>query len=260
MIALLTGGIEFGDRSRRTSGVGDAVEPPIRPLEQNHARGAPRRASNALRRQDTDRTAREVDAPQRAAPGSGAAGEGQRFAVGRPRHLPRARYARNFRRGGSPERANPQPVRDRILARRKRDALAVGRDADEAWSRRESGPFGRVEREPDHGLRLNRTRRELERECDGRDRSRGGNAHPQAFARARRRRVSCRSWIGLSCRALGDLDARLPDVPEARLHIAVEAALEQTMDSRRRVGRQCRPVNVLAQDGGERIAHGFTRE
>jgi hypothetical protein len=50
-------------------------------------------------------------------------------------------------------------------------------------------------------------------------------------------------------------DACFADVAKAGLRIAIKAALDQPSQSRRRAGRQRRPIDVLPQHGRQDIGH-----
>ena len=55
-------------------------------------------------------------------------------------------------------------------------------------------------------------------------------------------------------------DPRLPDVPQAQLRVALEAALEEAAHAPGGLGRQRRPLRLAGQDRGEHVAHRLALE
>ena len=66
--------------------------------------------------------------------------------------------------------------------------------------------------------------------------------------------------VGRALLDLPKLDARLADVAQALLRVALQAALEQGPEPRRRSRGQLRPVGFAHQNRRERVAHGLAGE
>ena len=61
-------------------------------------------------------------------------------------------------------------------------------------------------------------------------------------------------------RALHELDSRISDIPQALPRILLEASPDDPRDTRWNAALQLRPLRRTADDGGERIGHGFAGE
>ena len=65
---------------------------------------------------------------------------------------------------------------------------------------------------------------------------------------------------GVAGRRVAEGDARFPDVPQAELGVALEAAAEQLSYRVGRAGRQRAPIRLRLQHGRERVAHRLAFE